>query len=137
MYTDIQRLSCLLKQLFAVSQRQRGALDRMDWSEFETAMKTKDELLQSVGRALGRCSARGIALMNPETYPADPKVRAELSLAATELRRFNAHEKALTLQVTTLRDDIRSKLLALQKRRAGLAGYSPSRTNGRWLATTG
>ncbi|MFH1010168.1 MAG: hypothetical protein V1784_02900 [bacterium] len=137
MNADIQRLSLLLKRLFAVSQKQMDALHRLDLSEFEAAMKTKDELLQSIGRVLGRCSAKGIALMNPQTHPADPTLRAELSLSATELRRFNAHEKALTSQVTTLRDDIRCRLLSLQKRRTGLAGYSQPRKNGHCLATTG
>jgi hypothetical protein len=137
MSTSLDKLTVLLESLFEVSRKQLEALHRLDLDEFEIAMKTKDDLLKSVGRELGRCSAQGIALMNPRTYPSDPQLRRQLFQAATQMRRFQAHEKSVASRVANLQGDIRRKLLSLRHKRTALGGYSTSQRSTHLLTMVG
>lgn len=137
MEKNIRELTSLLESLFELSQKQREALDRQALSALESILQAKDELLEKVAAELGQLSESGILVMNPKTYPADPEMRARLSHAATQIRRFEAHEKGVTAQTKRLQGDISRRLHSLQHRRQGLAGYSRHRPNHRLPTMTG
>jgi hypothetical protein len=137
MSMSLDKLVVLLESLFEASRKQVEALQRMDLDEFASLMKTKDDLLASVGRELGRCSAQGIALMNPRTYPVEPKLREQLFHAAMQIRRFQAHEKSVASRVASLHEDIRRKLLSSRHKRTALSGYAQPRTGAHRLTMVG
>lgn len=137
MKTNLRELISFLTSLFELSQKQADALNRQALVDLEVTVKQKDDVLRRVGMALGRCSEKSIALMNPQTYPPDPEIRALLSLAASYVRRFQAHEKSVLAQTTSLRNDFSRRLLSLQHRRKGITGYTQPRQNLHLLTAKG
>jgi len=137
MKTNLQELISLLASLFELSQKQEDALYRQALVDIEVTLKRKDDVLGRVGVALGRCSEKGIALMDPKTYPPDPEIRALLSVAASYVRRFQAHEKFVLTQTTSLRNDLSHRLLTLRHRRRGITGYAQPRQNLHLLTAKG
>ena len=121
----IEALARLFEQLFELSKKQREALDRQAFRDIEKLLKAKENALRSAGELLSQLSKMGIALMDPKTYPADPDLCGRLSHAATRVRRFQAHEKHVALQVNGLQGDVSQRLQSLHRRRTSLAGYAP------------
>ena len=137
MEENIRELTSLLESLFKLSQKQREALDRQALGALESILLAKDELLEKVAAELRQLSEIGIFVMNPKTYPTDPEIRAQLSHAATQIRRFEAHEKGVAAQTKHLQGDISRRLHSLRHRRQGLASYSRQRLNHRLPMMTG
>ena len=137
MKKNLWKLTSLLESLFELSQKQREALDRQALNTLTDILRAKDELLKEVAAELRRLSEGGIFVMNPKTYPTDPEICTRLSYAATQIRRFKAHEKWIATQTKHLQDDISRQLHSLHLRRQGLAGYSRQRLDHRLPTITG
>ncbi len=124
MKLNTQRLVILLRQLFELSQRQVEALDRKGFGDIERILTEKDDLLKELAKELEKLSSKGIAVMNPKTYPVDQENCTALAFVATQIRRYNAHEKAVAVQVKLQHEDISNRLQKLHRRKQSLTSYS-------------
>jgi hypothetical protein len=137
MNNSIQKLIHLLDRLFELSQKQVDALDRRALGDLEKILRAKDDLLKVFASELAQLSASGVSVMDAKTYPADPDLRAKLSVAANRVRRFQAHEKSVAARMKDLRDDVARELRSLRKRRQGLTSYSTPSQRRRFPTMTG
>jgi hypothetical protein len=137
MILKTEELTGLFEELLELSKRQREALDRQAFRDIEKLLEAKEKALRSAGELLNQLSEMGVAVMNPQTYPDDPELRARLSRAATQVRRFQAHEKYVTAQVNNLQGDVSQLLHSLRRRRTSLAGYATRPTGKHLLSAIG
>ncbi len=137
MKLKIEKLAGLFEQLLELSKKQMEALDRQAFRDIEKLLDAKEKALKSAGELLNQLSDMGISIMNPKTYPDDPELRSRLSYAATQVRRFEAHEKHVASQVNSLQGDVSQQLHSLHRRRKSLAGYAPRPTGKHLLSALG
>lgn len=137
MKSNIQRLVVLLRQLFELSQSQLEALDRQALGDIEKILLRKEGILKELKKELGKFSSKGIAVMNPKTYPPDREISTSLAFVATQIRRFEAHEKSVAAQVRLQYEDVSQRLRKLRHRRMSLTGYAKHQPKRHTLCTLG